>query len=176
MAAGIRITASLDDERLQKGLQRLIALGAKGSPQGVSALRQIGSYLVASVINRFETESGPGGVPWKRSRRAEREKGQTLTDTGRLRSSITYNLTPDGLEVGTNVVYAAIHQFGGRTPPRKIVPKRKKALYFPGAAHPVKSVNHPGSDIPARPFLGLDDRDRVAISRIIVRMLERAAS
>ena len=70
--------------------------------------------------------------------------------------------------------YAAIHQFGGRTAPRTIRPKRKKALYWPGAAHPVARVDHPGSAIPARPFLGIDADDRQSILRIVSRAVERA--
>ena len=31
------------------------------------------------------------------------------------------------------------------TPPHEIRPKNKKALYWKGAKHPVKKVNHPGS-------------------------------
>lgn len=31
------------------------------------------------------------------------------------------------------------------TPPHIIRPKNKKALYWPGAAHPVKLVHHPGT-------------------------------
>lgn len=31
------------------------------------------------------------------------------------------------------------------TPPHVIRPKNKKALYWKGAAHPVKQVNHPGT-------------------------------
>ncbi len=31
------------------------------------------------------------------------------------------------------------------TPPHIIKPKNKKALYWPGARHPVKQVRHPGS-------------------------------
>ena len=31
------------------------------------------------------------------------------------------------------------------TRPHTILPKDKKALYWPGAAHPVRRVNHPGS-------------------------------
>lgn len=49
--------------------------------------------------------------------------------------------------------YAAIHQLGGRTKAHVIVPRHAKALAFPGGAHPVKKVNHPGSKIPARPML-----------------------
>lgn len=31
------------------------------------------------------------------------------------------------------------------TPPHEIRPRNKKELYWPGAKHPVKKVNHPGS-------------------------------
>ena len=173
--AGIVIESSIDDARLQRAFARIVATAAKGSPSSISALRQIGSYMVAATIRRFELEGGAGGR-WKPSRRAREEGGQTLTDTGRLRSSIASNVTGDGVEIGTNVAYAAIHQFGGRTPPRTIRPRRKKALFFPGARHPVAKIEHPGSDIPARPFLDFDEQDRAAVGRIVVRMLERAAS
>jgi len=36
-------------------------------------------------------------------------------------------------------------------PPHVILPKNKKALYWEGAAHPVRKVNHPGN--PAYPFM-----------------------
>lgn len=168
--AGIRIDASLDDREAALGLRRVAARAGRLAP----ALDEIGSRLVASTIRRFETETAPSGAPWKKSRRAAEQRGQTLTDSGRLRASITHNVIGATLEVGTNVAYAAIHQLGGRTPPRTIRPKRKRALYWPGAAHPVASVDHPGSEIPSRPFLGLDAGDRRAIRRIVARHLEAA--
>lgn len=98
-------------------------------------------------------------------------------DTGRLKGSITYATstakseprTPatsadavkhDGSEntvlVGTNVEYAPYVEFGTgiygpKGAPYEIKPKDAKALYWKGAAHPVKRVVHPGS--PAKPFL-----------------------
>lgn len=42
----------------------------------------------------------------------------------------------------------AVHE---GTAPRIIVPRRKKALYWPGALHPVKSVRHPGTK--ANPYM-----------------------
>ncbi|EKN9090550.1 phage virion morphogenesis protein, partial [Salmonella enterica] len=42
----------------------------------------------------------------------------------------------------------------------------KKALYFNGRY--AKKVNHPGSDIPARPFLSLTDDDYAEIRQAIV--------
>ena len=169
--AGARIRIEVDDGDVREGLARLIRRARNPMP----ALDRIGSYLEAATIRRFELEQAPGGAPWRKSRRAARDGGQTLTDTGRLRNSITRRVFGDAVEVGTNVVYAAIHQFGGRTRPRVIRPRRKKALFFPGAGHPVRSVNHPGSRIPARPFLGVDDTDRRQIRRIVERFLEGAA-
>jgi phage gpG-like protein len=82
-----------------------------------------------------------------------------LTDTSRLRNSIDFRALARGVEGYTNVKYAAIQQLGGQTGPHTIVPRTKKALFWPGAAHPVKSVQHPGSRIPARPFLMFQDDD-----------------
>ena len=67
--------------------------------------------------------------------------------TGRLRGSITHRLfsSPQGAfaEVGTNVEYAAFVEFG--TPPHVITARNARALYWKGAAHPVRSVRHPGN-------------------------------
>ncbi|WP_407553075.1 HK97 gp10 family phage protein [Streptomyces sp. Pv4-95] len=74
-------------------------------------------------------------------------------DTGRLRSSIVSRreggIRGVGYAVGTNVNYAAAVEYG--TAPHVITPKNGKALYWPGAAHPVAKVNHPGTH--AQPFL-----------------------
>jgi HK97 gp10 family phage protein len=74
-------------------------------------------------------------------------------DTGRLRSSIVHRTEGGGRSVGvvigTNVSYAADVEYG--TKPHVILPKNKKALYWPGASHPVSKVNHPGTR--AQPFM-----------------------
>ncbi|NUR42060.1 MAG: HK97 gp10 family phage protein [Streptomyces sp.] len=74
-------------------------------------------------------------------------------DTGRLRSSIVSRAEGGGRSlgymVGSNVNYAAAVEYG--TAPHVIKPKYKQALYWPGAAHPVAQVNHPGTA--AQPFL-----------------------
>lgn len=63
--------------------------------------------------------------------------------TGQL--SLTFFSRIDGLTAmwGPTVDYAAAVEFG--TGPHDIVPKNKKALFWPGARHPVKRVHHPGS-------------------------------
>lgn len=68
--------------------------------------------------------------------------------TGRLRSSLAVDPVRDqggvlSVTVGTNVQYAPDLEFG--TGPRVIEPVRKRALYWEGAAHPVRRVNHPGT-------------------------------
>jgi hypothetical protein len=49
----------------------------------------------------------------------------------------------------SNIKYARLVEEGTR--PHTIRAKNKKALYWKGAKHPVKSVNHPGSK--AKPYL-----------------------
>ena len=167
MTAGLVI--DVNDEQVRRALGRL----RRRMKDLTAIFDEIGGRLEASTMHRFETQTAPDGAPWKPSKRAKRDSGETLTDTGRLRASITRRVRPDRVEVGSGVVYAAIHQFGGRTPPRTIRPRRKKALFWPGARHPVRSVRHPGSQVPARPFLGLSPGDSRAIPRIVARRLAR---
>jgi HK97 gp10 family phage protein len=75
-------------------------------------------------------------------------------DTGRLRSSIVHRVEERGarfydVSVGTNVNYAEDVEKGTR--PHRIYPRKKKALYWPGAMHPVAYVDHPGTR--PQPFL-----------------------
>jgi HK97 gp10 family phage protein len=75
-------------------------------------------------------------------------------DTGRLRSSIVHRVEERGarfydVTVGTNVNYAEDVEKGTR--PHRIYPRKKKALYWPGAMHPVAYVDHPGTR--PQPFL-----------------------
>lgn len=85
--------------------------------------------------------------------------------SGTLRSSVRTEIDRARLEgtVGTNVVYAKIHEYGGTTKPHRIEPRNAKALRFATAMSIktkkatryafVQYVNHPGSRIPARPWL-----------------------
>lgn len=114
------------------------------------AMARIGTALEGVVERRFASERGPGGNPWIPSRRARTEGGQTLTLSGRLRRSITARTGPDFVELGSDVVYAAIHQLGGT-----ILPRRAERLAFVGFDG--RFVQADRVDIPARPFLGMDE-------------------
>ena len=141
---GIEINSSALEARLSR-------MAAALSRPDVT-MDRMGRYLVASTLRRFERERAPDGSPWLKSARALAEGGKTLTDTGRLRGSIAHTVTEGGraVEVGSHALYAAIHQFGGRA----------------GRGRKVR--------LPARPYLGIDERDRANILRIVVRAIERA--
>ena len=71
-------------------------------------------------------------------------------DTGHLRQGISTDVK--GLEAiihTSNIKYAPGVEYGTRA--HIIRAKNKKALYWKGAKHPVKQVNHPGSR--AKPYL-----------------------
>ena len=167
--AGIRVEVRGAGE-ISRALKRLRRRLKDMTP----VMDEIGDRLMLSTDRRFETGMDPQGRPWKPSLRARETGGRTLNLSARLRRSITRRASADEVVVGTNVVYAAIHQFGGKTPPRVIRPRTKKALYWPGARHPVRSVRHPGSRMPARPFLGVSGADERAIGRIVDDYLREA--
>lgn len=120
----------------------------------------VGGALVASTHFRFEREVDPDGNPWPPSLRAQLEGGRTLTDTARLSQSITHQADRQGVSVGTDVIYAGVHQLGA-----VIRPRSARALRYrlPGGLGFRSSAE---VTIPARPFLGVDQDDETEISEI----------
>ncbi|WP_256096566.1 HK97 gp10 family phage protein [Streptomyces sp. LUP30] len=123
---GTQISASINTRQYERGLRRFFGRMSDD---------------VARAVDRTRID-----VQNEARRRAP-------VDTGRLRSSIVSRTEGGGRNlgyvVGSNVNYAAAVEYG--TSPHVIKPKYKKALYWPGAAHPVAQVNHPGTR--AQPFL-----------------------
>jgi phage gpG-like protein len=69
--------------------------------------------------------------------------------------SISGTTVKGGIAV-RGVLYAAIQEFGGTTRPHVILPRKAKALAFAGAGGGTvfaMRVFHPGSVIPARPYI-----------------------
>ena len=117
-----------------------------------------GHTIDNQMQRRFDAQRGPDGRPWKKSARVKSRGGKTLTDSARLRNSTTQIATARQVQRGTNVIYAAIHQFGGT-----ITAKKAKALKFaiPGVGfRTVKKVK-----IPARPFMGFSPEDIRELAR-----------
>jgi phage gpG-like protein len=75
--------------------------------------------------------------------------------SGKLRKSIGHRAGAKSVTVySAGVPYAGIDELGGRTRPHEIVATKAQALHFVfGAKDFAKSVHHPGSRIPARPFV-----------------------
>ena len=137
-------------------------------PRGM--YENIGMALVTSTQHRFDTAIAPDGSIWPPSLRVIAGGGQTLKLSGRLMRSITYIATATGVEVGTNVIYAAIHQFGGTI----LKAAREAILHFktnkrtgqsrfakPGKADRAQKVTIGAHAVrmPVRAFIGMDDDD-----------------
>jgi len=126
----------------------------------------IGMGLEASVRERFaETSTAPDATRWDPSI-ADAEGRKTLVDSGNLADSITHAATRDSVVVGTNVLYAAIHQLGGT-----IEGKTSRGLRFQIGE---RWANVASVTIPARPFMGLSDDDESMILAEATDWLEGA--
>jgi len=104
-------------EALKKRLIRMRKNLNNGSP----IMRKTAILMDKDVIDHFEKEKGP------RSRWASTARGgKKLQDKGRLRLSIRPRSTKDQAIVGTNMVYAATHNYGDSS--RNI--KKRKFLWL----------------------------------------------
>lgn len=172
---GVTISARFDDEGLSRKVARYAALGRPLLPLA----RAIGVVLVRGTQDRFTAGRDPQDEPWeplttltqsvKRGPGILREAGMR----GGLMGSITFRaeagLGNATVQVGTNKVYGAVHQFGAeiraKNPSGLLVFRTARGRVF-GAA--------PQVTIPARPYLGLSrtDRDKMAM---VVRSFYRRA-
>jgi phage virion morphogenesis protein len=120
--AGIKLDYHFDFEEPRRAFQAL----KEAQRQELAAT--IGEAIVSETRLNFEKQQGPDGTPWPpikpetiaaRSKRKKAPSGsaKTLIDHGHLSDSITYKVGDGGnsVEVGSNMEYAAIHQFGGDT-------------------------------------------------------------
>lgn len=135
-----------DDGPIRLHLARLALLHAGNYTR---ARRQIGEYLVGEVQDHLDGQTLVGGAPMPQSKAAVARKGKTLIRSHRLYDSYVYQLTDQGLEVGSAVVYAAIHHFGGET----------------------GRTGHRFT-LPARPVLGTTDGDERRIGDFLLQAIK----
>ena len=143
MASDNLVNITINDESLRRSLRALDLAATDLEP----AMRKIAGTLLAETQFNFLDEGRPG---WTPSLAAQERDGQTLQDTGRLMGSVSTDHDDRQAAVGTNVVYGAIHQCGGKTGRNESV------------------------ELPARPFLPQPEVV-VPILDTIVRHLEAAA-
>lgn len=136
---GVRMAVTFDDLNVQRMFRRLRNVNM--SPM----FREIGAYFDSETARRFREGIGPDGSPLEPSQRALETGGKTLVDRGHLRDSYTSRLlgTGDGVEHGSNMVYAAIHHFGGDAGRNRSV------------------------EIPARPVIGINSDDQMEVLDIV---------
>lgn len=144
----------------EKQLNELINNAADKIENNTQLMKILANTMQYAVDQNFQSGGRPkwAGLKYR--------QGQPLINAGELRSSIRPDYGKNFALVGTNVPYAAIHQFGGKTKPHTIRPVLKKALAFNGGVF--KAVHHPGSKIPARPFLKLTEQDERDLEQDVV--------
>lgn len=153
----ITLTVNVNTSESEAAVKRLADLEP--------AMKVVATRLYTEVMENFEK----GGVfpqPWPKSMRVIRKGGQTLVDKGILRRSFTAGRRwgADFAEIGSDVKYAAIHQYGGmfvmpsrtnahrttgRFMSREAAGKAKKAVRVSFTASRTVTM-------PARPMLPVD--------------------
>jgi phage gpG-like protein len=140
----MQITTTFADTLTADLQRRAAALSGAGKTR---LLRQMGETVV-SVAKRSFTDASYRATAW-----AAKKDGSaaTLQRSTTLKRSVRASLSGGAVVISSDRLYAAIHQLGGRTKAHVIKPRFGKALAFGGGVF--AKVNHPGSVIPARPFL-----------------------
>lgn len=155
------IKAEIDMSQADALFRELIARSTNLRP----LMQDLGEYLSETTKQRFETSIAPDGSRWKPNApatylaylgafKSSFGKGGKITKAGagrasgkkplvgetrRLGGEIAYQADASSVEIGSSLVYSAIHQFGGQA-------GRGKA-----------------TTIPARPYLGLSADDQAFI-------------
>lgn len=165
-----------------------------GENPAIGALKQIGATLTSSAQRRFRTQRFgenewlPRAVPNIAGIISDLTAGSTppdrrftsrpaLSDTGRLRGSITWRLIDSKtVQVGSNLEYAGRAQFGGEST-LPITQQVKTGLAdlirrgkdINGVLAALMNEDSVTITVPARIYVGIDDDDERDIARIVER-------
>lgn len=125
---GFNYNISLDDSSFDKGMTGLLK-----ASQNLRPIMEIaGGIFENSTRHRFDTERGPGDIPWPPTWKQRvgavgpfgpAKNSKTLQDKGLLRGSIISNVGDDFVETGVDgrsvsAKYAKTHQFGATIKPK----------------------------------------------------------
>jgi phage virion morphogenesis protein len=189
----IKIEATIDGlEGLGAALERMKALGQNPRP----IWKAIGNKGESSTRLRFKNQVGPDGVSWKPSLRVQKNGGQTLIKSTILLRSITHRADRSGAEWGSNIKYAAIHQFGGEIKRKeksgvlrlrtdaggRLLRQKDYSNLSVFAKHTHKRVTERSYSMgahtihmPARPFLGVNAEDGREMLALAIQEIDDAA-
>lgn len=94
------------DKRLTKKFKKY----AKRVKDPRLALARFGAYMVEQTNKRFKDEKNPSGKKWAKSKRAKREGGKTMQDTGQLITSLDMQvIRKKSVIIGFGANYAKYH-------------------------------------------------------------------
>lgn len=160
--SSIRTEIDGDKMKLIRRMAQLSKLDLKGANNAIA------ESLRTSTLERFVKQKGPDEKAWKTSIRAKEKGKKTLVEKGVLKKSIRVRSSQKGFAIGTNDIRAATHQFGDS---RVIQARNKKNLRFQFNGNWV-AVKRVRINIPARPFLGIDDEDMKEIISMLNDLYE----
>lgn len=143
------IKVEIDDKGINKKLSDIF----ERTQNLIPAMGLIGLVIKRSIVENFKQEGRP--TKWKPSLRAIKQHGQTLSDTGMLKSSFQISPESDSVSVFTPVKYAAIHNFGGQV--RKRTGKSSKGKKV--------KIGNSTFTMPKRQFMMVQDEDWFEIKK-----------
>lgn len=164
---GITLETRVIGTAAVRAFQRLQRQMANTTP----IMRAIGTGLIEGTHTRFERGVSPDGAAWAplNPGYASVKRGPGILRgsamRGGLMGSITQRASHNTVEVGTNKIYAAVHQTGAT-----IRPVHAAHLRFRMASGLVQADS---VTIPARPFLGVSAEDERMIEEVVVDALAR---
>ncbi|MFD1330255.1 phage virion morphogenesis protein [Mycoplana ramosa] len=175
---GARITLS---DELSPAIN---AIAAAATHPG-DLMASFAAAMLTATQRRFERETDPDGRPWpplakrttmKKVRGKRRGSDHILRETTRLYRSLTTRSDNRSAEIGTNLTYAGIHQFGGEIQQyarsqRASLKKIRNRYRFvrpgtKGAEERRITIGEHSVRIPARPYLGFSAEDVAALTAI----------
>jgi phage gpG-like protein len=174
------VTLTLDRAGFDQTITRLLA--------GVADFSPVSGAIAQLLENSVRRNFREGGRPekWPTSKRADRDagygspSGQTLIDTARLMNSIVGVGDSDSVKVGTNVAYAAAHNFGVdkeiTQQVREHVRRISQAFGRPIDMTAVQVKSHSRKvhlHLPAREFMLIQEEDWQDINDLITKRMQQ---
>lgn len=151
----IAIHADLD--ALNRLTDRLIRFGKLADSQRTQLMDELGAEVVSQTQRRIDSEKqSPDGepwAPWSENYANTRKAGHSLLMAdGHLSQDIHHQVIGDAVEIGSNLAYAAAHQFG-----------LDMSVISTG-----KHVQ-----VPARPYLGLSEDNLSDLELLVDDFVDR---
>jgi phage gpG-like protein len=131
--------------------------------EGADELAEQLASLPGAMLARLEAKAQDLAAALVEKVREEKLSGALLqVRSGDLKASIAAQISISGTTIDAtvgsfgDVKYAAIQEYGGHTAPHEILPEKAQALAFVagGQLRFARRVEHPGSAIPAKAYLG----------------------